>query len=150
MSGEIEGPQDYKTRVREALDVLENYVGDDGKINATKMTQEIKRLQAENAKLLARLDIQQDNEGGMHDEIDRLQTAVDCAQFDMEKARAENAELRALVGEMREDIMSWLKHSENTDAEAHRTPEEEHYSNELIFRADADLATDEPKDGRTA
>lgn len=73
--------------------------------------------------------------------------AAVCAAIDREMAlRRENERLKALVGEMREDIMSWLKHSENTDAEAYRTPEEEHYSNALIFRADEALATDEPKE----
>lgn len=62
-------------------------------------------------------------------------------------ATREIERLRALVGEMREDIMSWLEHSENTDAEALRTPEEEYHSNELIFRANAALAADAPPDG---
>lgn len=60
----------------------------------------------------------------------------------------ENERLKALVSEMREDIMSWLKHSENVDAEVLRTPEEEHYSNELVFRADEALAADETKEDR--
>lgn len=40
-----------KERIRAALDVLQNYVGLDGKIDATKLTQEIKHLRQENEAL---------------------------------------------------------------------------------------------------
>lgn len=39
--------EDYKSRVREALDVLENYTTKDGKIDATKLTRRIAALEAE-------------------------------------------------------------------------------------------------------
>lgn len=73
MSGEITDPGAYKARVREALDVLQNYVGDDGKINATKLTQEIKRLHAENATLLAERD-------ALQAEVDELKVVAKCAE----------------------------------------------------------------------
>lgn len=43
--------------------------------------------------LLARLDIHQDTDGGQSDEIDRLQMALDIAQLDLKRARAEVDEL---------------------------------------------------------
>lgn len=46
-----EQPLPTKERIRAALDVLENYVGTDGKIDATKMTQEITRLRQRVAEL---------------------------------------------------------------------------------------------------
>ena len=47
MSAPKEDPEAIKARMRSALDVLENYVDDDGKINATKLTQRIAELESQ-------------------------------------------------------------------------------------------------------
>ena len=44
-----------KARMRAALDVLQNYTTEDGRLDATKLTQRIRELEADNERLRARL-----------------------------------------------------------------------------------------------
>ena len=97
MSGEITDPGAYKARVREALDVLQNYVGDDGKINATKLTQEIKRLRAENAVLLAERDALRAERDALRGALEKAREALDNAQGNINPERSFADELEAEV-----------------------------------------------------
>ncbi len=97
MSGEITDPGAYKARVREALDVLQNYVGDDGKINATKLTQEIKRLHAENATLLAERD-------ALQAEVDELKVVAKCASEQQDSLFSEARTLNERADKLEEAL----------------------------------------------
>lgn len=44
-------PEQKKTDIRAALDVLQNYVSDDGKLDARSLTNRLRDLEAENERL---------------------------------------------------------------------------------------------------
>ena len=90
-----EQPLPTKERIRAALDVLENYVGTDGKIDATKMTQEITRLRQRVAELEKEL-----NSPVIESEWQELQRKYKERGERMTELEAENAELKHILREI--------------------------------------------------
>jgi hypothetical protein len=66
MSEQQPDPEGQKARIRAALDLLENYVGKDGKIDATKLTSELLALRRPLAKANADRD-------ALRDALDHMQ-----------------------------------------------------------------------------
>ena len=126
-----DGRRPTKERIRAALDILQNYVGEDGKIDATKLTTRITALEAENRSLVA----ERDRLHALH--LERTQLT--------ERVIAERDALRAERDRLQDRCNTYVVNMAEQGNEIERIRAERDALREMLLAAQYDIDTIDPE-----